>query len=962
MNDSAGQTDSSLAITEKKPHRHGGCVGIFFQLFDWKRRFANKKLFSKKLLPPARAKHTSKKFGGDEKLPKLRLIADENCGGFPNAKKNGSRDVDFEQKHEMRAPSLVARLMGLEHMPTVKPEKLKKASLSDSQENFVNSHDGFIREDVNSEKETTKHELRPHKLQKTAPVGRQPLTRFRADELQFKSLLSRSTKHHSKLTSLVKSSRLPSGRNVCRNNRLIDAAANILEPRLQATSRAKYALTYLNTINHASKHVMEEKIALSPNISKNSGYFACAAKQLKEQSSCKNCGNLLDVVESRTNVEERPSVFASPVPNYVNTSSQGSERSQPRLPMSSLEEEGEKVLQKSREQSASMVARKNIQIRAAANTNRKPLNQEGQLNGHLESKQGIPQKDVPSSIVFKHKTPMQNHMPLGRNRVPPQSKLSNPHGNTVSSAANAVNGTKDLVRFNRSGHTRTRITANVNDLNSVAERKSCNRGDDSISSLPKRRPINPGSQSKSYSSDSSTDKKRRLIRCDEMTGKGMGLDSHSMNSTCIKGKLVHMRKHKGTAINKGNGIINSTFNFPMKHKTGIDTEMEKRGRQNGVSCNSMLQQILTADDSDGKTCFHKPFPSSGNALGALLKQQLKELTGQEEDDLANKGIPPKRATAMVHKELISVLTTERPVSLDESFQAKTRAPGTSFGAYSHDKDYFSPGSVLEASFSNDTCFSNSLDDNSEHKLRCRSLDGSYDISQPLDTDADILVSATSLNKGRNGSELVTYLLNQISEVLYRTNIADTRLKGSQLTHAKEVIFNAEMLFGNAALHNSEGTTNFHICYFLLDELETLSSLIWTNFGWFLGFEDPEEGNQFQEFLFDCVIEYLDSRYGRYCKYGFSAWTRLPSHMNAEKLIIEVVDEVRRWTDFAGLTPDELIERVISHSLGKWTDFEIEAFETGAEIGGDILQILVDEIVVDLWDCRQGSSKILCSLG
>lgn len=52
MNDSLAITASSLAITEKKPQRPGGCVGIFFQLFDWNRRFAKKKLFPKKLLSP----------------------------------------------------------------------------------------------------------------------------------------------------------------------------------------------------------------------------------------------------------------------------------------------------------------------------------------------------------------------------------------------------------------------------------------------------------------------------------------------------------------------------------------------------------------------------------------------------------------------------------------------------------------------------------------------------------------------------------------------------------------------------------------------------------------------------------------------------------------------------------------------------------------------------------------------
>jgi hypothetical protein len=45
---------------------------------------------------------------------------------------------------------------------------------------------------------------------------------------------------------------------------------------------------------------------------------------------------------------------------------------------------------------------------------------------------------------------------------------------------------------------------------------------------------------------------------------------------------------------------------------------------------------------------------------------------------------------------------------------------------------------------------------------------------------------------------------------------------------------------------------------------------------------------------------------------------------------------------------------MSHSLGKWTDFEIEGFETGAEIDSDILQTLVEEIAVDLWECRVDS--------
>ncbi|PHU06235.1 hypothetical protein BC332_22724 [Capsicum chinense] len=71
-------------------------------------------------------KQASKKLGGDEKQPKLRLVADENSGGFPNAKNNGMTDTRCESKCEMKDPCLVARLMGLESMPAGSSSKPKR--------------------------------------------------------------------------------------------------------------------------------------------------------------------------------------------------------------------------------------------------------------------------------------------------------------------------------------------------------------------------------------------------------------------------------------------------------------------------------------------------------------------------------------------------------------------------------------------------------------------------------------------------------------------------------------------------------------------------------------------------------------------------------------------------------------------------------------------------------------------
>ncbi|PHT30614.1 hypothetical protein CQW23_29794 [Capsicum baccatum] len=72
------------------------------QVFDWNSRFA-KKLFRKKLLYPAFLKQASKKFGGDEEQPKLRLIVDENYGGFPNAKNNGMTNTRMSGNKPQKA-------------------------------------------------------------------------------------------------------------------------------------------------------------------------------------------------------------------------------------------------------------------------------------------------------------------------------------------------------------------------------------------------------------------------------------------------------------------------------------------------------------------------------------------------------------------------------------------------------------------------------------------------------------------------------------------------------------------------------------------------------------------------------------------------------------------------------------------------------------------------------------------
>ncbi|XP_062107394.1 uncharacterized protein LOC133818508 [Humulus lupulus] len=929
-------TTSSLAITEKKTtHRTGGCVGIFFQLFDWNRRLAKKKLFSKKLLPPVRSKQASNKFKGDERMPKLHLIADENKGGFPNMKKQGARSVDSEHKHETRSPGLVARLMGLESMPAIR-EKPKKASLSDACDSevnkFVNGFSGGCgKEGMDLERGSIKQvESRPQKLQKTGQFERKAITRFGADALQIKSVLSRSRKHnhHPKFVSPVKSPRIPSGKNVSRTSRLFDAATKILEPGLQTSSKAK-CITYTRSVHYPPNNetVMERAMVESEERPKPSCFSGNVSKSLMGQSSCKNCGNLLDVINCRPNVDEVSPDFASFGSSFANGSlPEETGRSKPRLPVSSFGQNNDAVFHRSWD---NLVSQKNEEIENAQSNNRpiterKSLLREGQASWQSMSQPCNFRRDESSSFDLKHRVRIQEQMPLGRDRIPPRSKLNNLDTRKVSSAANSVRGTKDFVALNRSmsGRARPRVTPKEESDKFVPERKAFNGQEEGNISLlrgsaRKRRTINFNSQVESRDFVSSTTTKLRTIQCDSSTGEGLGLNAHPMNRNCGRSRLVDPREGNGAAKSINNNVVSFTFNSPIRQKPGRSLELD------GKTINDEVEES-----------FQNPSSLKGDSIAALLEQKLKELTSQEDEELAVGG-PPKRSIAMILKELISALMAERPDIASPS-TAQIKQEGSS-----HVADHLSPGSVLEASFS---C--SSLDESSGHMLFSDSMDCSSDQLHCLGQDSDLSDSATSLRKERTGCERMTALVSNVSRILDSINFDGGRLTETKLAHAKDVIVNAGLLFGNVTLYCLDGTEGLFIGPVLLD-LEKVANAAWTNINIFTGTDVNKTENQYRELLFDCLIECLDSKYGQYTNSKLKAWTRFASCMNREMIIGDLEKEMNKWTSLAGMLPDEIIEWEMSHALGKWTDFDIEAFEDGDEVCGYIFQDLVDETVNEL---------------
>lgn len=375
MNDTPGKMLSSLAGGGDRQHpKLGGCVGVFFQLFDWNRRLTGKKLFSNRLLPAERPKQFSKKYN-DEKLPmaKLLLIADENRGGFPNTKKgidsmcSSSEEMSCFSSEEgngnsSRAPGVVARLMGLESLPAKEQNNDLNSKLPETKPLPELMHQRkqpeFFQEEQFDQFNSRKHhakingllkksaEARPQKLQKTGLFEKRPVSKFQPDTLPFKSIVSPSKTHH-KLVSPIKSPGILSAKNAAR---LMEAAAKILEPGMQTSNRARN-LTIRSSIARPLLKDQEgdEKRATTSKRSSRvteplrKSVESNAIKSLKGQALNKSWNGKEDAENVKSNVEQNSTTYTSSAKENSGSVVQDTGKRRSKLPTSSVKLDGSAV-------------------------------------------------------------------------------------------------------------------------------------------------------------------------------------------------------------------------------------------------------------------------------------------------------------------------------------------------------------------------------------------------------------------------------------------------------------------------------------------------------------------------------------------------------------------------------------------------------------------------------------------
>ncbi|KAK4749116.1 hypothetical protein SAY87_026565 [Trapa incisa] len=827
MSDSVceSETASCTAITDKRQgHRSGGCAGILFRLFDWNRRFAKKKLFSRKLLPAAhQAKQTAKRFQGDEKMPigKLHLIAEENKGSFSKLKKNVKGTDIMVSKQEMRAPCLVARLMGLDLIPAVQRDRNKKPSSAASRnlQRHVAVGAGGDGDVLSShlERGNPRNQIRPQKLQKTGLPERQATTRFAPPGMQFKDVLSRNRKHHHpKLATPLKSPRASSVRSVSRvsRSRLIDAATRILEPGLVAKEKCKISITNPSSMTciPADKVMLVGSHICMVHQANQSSNHVASPRQFVQPAACKNCGFLVENADFRPMVAARTSDCAASslgvvfAPHQLGTT-------QPWPYRSPVEKEKKVPYRTNQNKEVSLATSlKNDLLQHG-----RLLRDEHHASQKFQEHRGQTpsgQNDESSSMPLKHGTVIHCCPSFREDRMPTRSKVSNFHKRRIAYGTDSVNGSEGFPGFNRK-RTHEMVVMGVRET-----------------------------------SDTNSDSEVAKISC---TGQGSS--------------LLQMN--------------------PVQERRSIHVER-------------LVENPKFQMDPKFYPLTRKDF-----------------LVHYYNDALIKRPVIPAKGTRRI------------PKSVDCAISSGSNSSVLHVGE-------ISISSNSAGTFSNCSCISRNLDD----------ISGGYEVLSDFGNEAHDHPQTLRFGNLKQGIHIDVEIDLYARTCKHFHSFEVTRSRDEQ-SHVENGAADTELPFAGVNSLRTCYLKDIRVLTFLLSKLEKGANSSMSSITAFMGANMEGRRSYLREFLLDCLIEYLDTRF--FCHDEFNWWKKLPLSLDLDTLIQDIEVEVRSWTSLSGMSIDEMIECQMNCSFEKWTDFQNESLVNGILIDGYIFQSLLEEIIKDLED-------------
>ncbi|MQL77627.1 hypothetical protein Taro_010036 [Colocasia esculenta] len=907
--------------TEKTGVRTGG----LFNLFDWNRK-SRKKLFVSGNVSPEGANQGTKSNDNVQAVQASRPcpIEDDDTKGLSSVK--GSSDyscassVTDEEGNGIRAPGVVARLMGLDSLPTTSVSEPYSTPLFDSRSLRENCYrkrgpelhidDDFSNVSVRSDCYARKpFDVRSQKMPSS------PIERFQTEVLPPRSAKSLSITHY-KLLSPIKNPSFASGKNAAH---IMEAAAKILEPGLRVNAKGKAPSIGSSSLSLEVQD-SKENIAVSHRLSRlpespRRPLESNTIRYLKSYSLNKSWNAPEDSVSVRT------------APEWGETSSSGAKG-------------------KGKTLSLAVQAKVNIQKREGSTSSSRSSSVHGEqdeskINQSLKSQKVCKNKLQKNSSVsgpsgvLKQNNQKQNCL-SNRDKIAAKSSVSNQQVKKVP--CGDANSRKNRILNNTHGS--SKVGHRKEDLQATDFEK------DGCSSSTKNAPRKKRLIQKNYQSDSDT---ILVANHEKRVQSSVMIDEH--------------RKWDEDSRRNGTDIVSFTFTSPII-KPSAGSQLTHITKSHGMSSFSLVMEgeRNTADAKTGRLPSVGLNVISGDALSVLLEQKLRELTSGLQAPSSNVG-KVGDTSASLYPGLILASENSHDLSMEcqkESSEGDFRA---GLGNVSDDsggdgplnictklqgvesmaecsssgsvaqkepgQPYPSPLSILEASFSSESCSSDGSDSNNGNKI-CSSVGAQDSVrlsskNPSGEAEMDLSDSASSL-----------YVESANEEQASGVSRAPTENPEQELEYIREVIRSVGIDFEG----KGSGCMNYSLDPLLFDMLENKKT----------GSRNrPEDKNHraWRKVVFDCIGECLESKCSRYFKAGCQAWAKGIAVIGREdQFANEVYKEISCWKSMGDWMVDELVDKDMSSHLGRWADFEVEAFEAGVEIEEEVISCLIDEVVAD----------------
>ncbi|KAK8633562.1 hypothetical protein V6N13_014407 [Hibiscus sabdariffa] len=839
---------------------------------------------------------------------------DRQSGDF-----NSSSSVTSDEGYGSRAPGVVARLMGLDTLPTQNVSDSSSIPYSGSCSLRVSHFESTP--SLWNEYQPTHYTNISNKLDRSSSnpleprflkVQNQPIERFQTEILPPKSAKPIPITHH-KLLSPIRSPAFIPTKNAAY---IMEAAARIIEASPRATSKSKVPSFGSSSVPLKMRN-LREKIEAAHKVSRPRRAdepSESMVKPLKVQHKDKN--------HSKSDY--------TPTFRITKDSEKGNSNSS--------RNKGKSV-------SLAEQARVNVQRKEGSSSS---------VNGSVvnqKERNDAKRKQFPTSQTDLQRTVEKR---ASANRTNSVLRQNNQKQNCTS---NRDNSTSKISTSDQQGRNTRSINGTSGHHRTINARKTISVATDTAKELPmsrrknlprKKCPVNEDHPSGQTIPDIlSTNGSERSIKCNVTT------DGHLNQDADVKKTSMD--------------VVSFTFTSPL---TRSMPDISSTSQVAEKSCSS---SFYTDPSGDNDMLFLKSsaFPSpgfnliGGDALSAILEKKLQELTCRIESSNCNiimegnsasptsslqNSVPSSgmgTATSTAHHRRFPVdldkditcssvdfVGSSDNLGLDwgrkwqQSKEIEEQNAGTSSSetGIEVDNQYPSPLSTLEPAITSDGCSGSRNGTRPFFSVQDQELLNWTSESESLtEFSMELSDSASSKPAGERNRKLLTTTLNS-RDYKQSTNW--------EIDFVKMVLKDSELLFLEYAL----GQTEKVITLKAFNQLEQLTGTE----------RNGEDYKLEQKLLLDCVSECVEWRYRQVLVGSCKGCVKWEKKMQNRGWLAEVVNkEISDWKSMGDTMVDDLVDKDMSTKYGKWLDFDMEAFEEGVEIEKNILTCLVDELVSDL---------------